>query len=107
MILRTLEESMEKAKKFENITKAAKYSNLFKGTIPEKSPEKEIEMLKKISQYVKDDQIQHSAQDDEILDYITENPDEMNSVLNIKNSVSTGLPFFKSIDYKLSEIFGV
>ena len=106
MISKTLEESMEKAKKFENLTKASKFGNLFKDIYPEKTPEKELEMLQKISDYIKTEE-KPSEEDAEILEYITENPDEIAPIFDFKNTVSTGLPFFKSIDYKLSEIFGV
>lgn len=106
MISKTLDETMEKAKKFENLTKASKFSSLFKGISVEKSAEKEFEMLQKISEYVKED-IQTPSEDAEILEYITENPDEVAPIFDFNGSVSTGLPFFKSIDYKLSEVFGV
>lgn len=106
MILKTLDESMAKAKKYENITKASKFGDLFKDIYPEKSAEKEFEMLQKISGYVKKEE-EPSIEDAEILEYITENPDEIAPIFDFKGSVSTGLPFFKSIDYKLSEVFGV
>ena len=107
MISKTLDESMEKAKKFENITKASKFGDLFKDIYPEKSTGREIEMLQKISQYVKEEPVLPTQEDEEVLEYITENPDEIAPIFDLKNTVSTGLPFFKSIDYKLSEVFGV
>ena len=107
MITKTIEESMEKAKKLENITKASKFGDLFKDIYPEKSPEKEIEMLQKISEFVKKEPQKITAEDEEVLEYITENPDETAPILDFNKNPSTGLPFFKSIDYKLSEIFGV
>lgn len=106
MISKTLDESMAKAKKFENITKASKFGDLFKDIYPEKSAEKEFEMLQKISEYVKKEE-EPSFEDAEVLEYITENPDEIAPIFDFNSSVSTGLPFFKSIDYKLSEVFGV
>ena len=106
MISKTLDESMAKAMKFENLTKASKFGDVFKGYKTEKTADKEIEMLEKISQYVKVEP-ESAIADDEVLEYITENPDEIAPVLDFKNSPSTGLPFFKSIDYKLSEIFSV
>ena len=107
MISKTLDESMAKAMKFENLTKASKFGGIFKNTVTEKSVEKEFEMLQKISPYTKENNIEISKEDAEVLEYITENPDEIAPVLDFKNSPSTGLPFFKSIDYKLSEIFSV
>ena len=41
------------------------------------------------------------------MEYITENPEKIAPVLDFSDRPSTGLPFFKSIDYKLSEVFGV
>jgi len=106
MISKTLDESMAKAMEFENLTKASKFGNLFKGAVSEKSAEKEFEMLQKISDYVKKEE-KTSFEDAEILEYITENPDEIAPIFDFNSTVSTGLPFFKSIDYKLSEVFGV
>ena len=106
MISKTLEESMAKAMKFENLTKASKFGDVFKGYKTEKSADKEIEMLEKISQYVKVEP-ESAIADDEVLEYITENPDEIVPIFDNTNHISTGLPFFKSIDYKLSEVFGV
>ena len=107
MISTTLDESMQKAMKFENLTKASKFGNLFKSVETEKTPEKEFEMLQKISEYVKEDYVQDSEQDAEVLEYITENPDDIAPIFDFNDRPATGLPFFKSIDYKLSEIFSV
>jgi len=107
MISKTLDESMEKAMKFENLTKASKFGSHYKSFIVEKTAEKEIEMLEKISEYVKNEPIKMSEEDAEVLEYITEDPDKIAPILDFKNIPSTGLPFFKSIDYKLSEIFSV
>jgi len=106
MISKTLDETMAKTMRYENLTKASKFGDVFKGYRTEKSADKEIEMLEKISQYVKVEP-ESVKQDDEVLEYITENPDEIVPIFDNTNYVSTGLPFFKSIDYKLSEIFGV
>ncbi len=106
MISKTLDESMAKAMEFENLTKASKFGGLFKGISVEKSADKEFEMLQKISQYVKTEE-ETPVEDAEILEYITENPDEVAPIFDFNSTVSTGLPFFKSIDYKLSEVFGV
>ena len=106
MISKTLDESMAKAMKFENLTKASKFGSVFKGYKTEKTINKEIEQLEKISEYVKTEP-ESAIQDDEVLKYITENPDEIVPIFDNTNYVSTGLPFFKSINYKLSEVFGV
>ena len=107
MISNSLDESMAKAKKLENITKASKFGDLFKYIYPEKSAEYEYEMLEKISEYVKKEPQKITTEDKEVLEYITENPDEIAPIFDFNQNPSTGLPFFKSIDYKLSEIFGV
>ena len=108
MLSKTLDESMEKALKYENLTKASKFSDVQRSVYSQKSQEKEIEMLQKISEYVKEEPIEKTQREDaEILEYITENPDKVVPIFDFSDRPSTGLPFFKSINYKLSEIFSV
>ena len=108
MLSKTLDESMEKAFKYENLTKASKFGDVKRNVYSQKSQEKEIEMLQKISEYVKEKPKEKAEEEDtEILEYITENPDKIAPIFDFSDRPSTGLPFFKSIDYKLSEIFSV
>ena len=108
MLSKTLDESMEKALKYENLTKASKFSDAPKSIHTQKSQEKEIEMLQKISEYVKEEPVRETEREDaEIMEYIIENPDKVAPIFDFSDRPSTGLPFFKSIDYKLSEIFSV
>lgn len=108
MISKTLDESMKKAMKYENLTKASKFADYYEKKYKENIQNSEIEMLEKLSEYVKEEpKTQTEKQDEEILEYITENPDKIAPVFDFSDKPSTGLPFFKSIDYKLSEVFGV
>ncbi|MBO6257488.1 hypothetical protein J6N69_05585 [bacterium] len=108
MISKTLDESMKKAMKYENMTKASNFANIYENINKENLKNSEIEMLQKLSEYVKNESAEQTEQQDaEIMEYITENPEKIAPVLDFSDRPSTGLPFFKSIDYKLSEVFGV
>lgn len=108
MISKTLDESMKKAMKYENMTKASNFANIYENKNKENIKNSEIEMLQKISEYVKTEPAtQTESEDSEVLEYITENPEKIAPVFDFSDRPATGLPFFKSIDYKLSEVFGV
>ncbi len=108
MLLKILDETMAKAAKYENLTRASKFGSKYFESDEKQSPEKELLMLKKISQYVKEEETEkQSLQDKEISEYIVENEEKNVKIFDLKARPYTGLPFFKSITYKLSESFGV
>ena len=86
MLSDTLNETMAKAKKYENYTKAHRFSKIKSIRKTEKSPEIEFAKLKKISENSRREEFGISEE------YSDEN--------NL-----TRLPFFKSIQNKLLEVF--
>ncbi len=103
MLSQTLDDTMAKAMKFENLTKASKFGDVYKNTKPDNSFENELLMLSKISNYTKQDSQKNT--DDEVLKYIVDNPEDNASVLEFEDSIKTGLPFFRSVEAKLDKIF--
>ena len=103
MLIKSLDNSMEKAMRFERITKATKFGNASAAEM-EKTPEKELMMLKKISQYSKEE----LYTDEENKYDITEAPKRSNfAQIAYKGNTPACLPFFRSIQFKLSEVFSV
>lgn len=98
MLSKTLEDSMTKAMKYEKMTGKPLFGrNFHSGIIQEKEPD----MVEKLAPYIKSAQEVANA-DDEVLNFIVENPDIIAPVFDFEKSESTGLPFFRSIEQKLS-----
>lgn len=107
MLLNILDETMAKAAKYEKLTKSSKFSNICGNFEKRNQQEEEILMLQKISEYVKKEETKDlSEENKEVSEYITENTDRVVKIFSLKDRPSTGLPFFRSIQYKLSESFG-
>lgn len=110
MFSNNLDNSMKKAIKYENLTKASKFGNIKNSKDNKKSVEKEILMLQKISKYVKDDYTKNiqkeSKEQKEVSEYTKQQKDAVSFCDSIKKE-SVGLPFFRSISNKLSEEFCV
>lgn len=104
MLSETLDDTMAKAMKYENLTKASKFGSVYRNTRPDNGFENELLMLTKINEYTKKE-TERNAQDEEILKYIVDNPEETSSVLDFEDSIKTGLPFFRSVEAKLDKIF--
>ena len=97
MLSNTLKNTMDKAMKYENITKASKFSNSDNVNKTEKSLEEEFLMLQKISKFVKNNNETSQIQ----------NNNTKKLKQELENIKKIELPFFKSIQYKLSEVFSV
>ena len=107
MLLETLENTMTKAKKYEQITKATKFGNVYCAPAVESENNlSEKIMRKKIDKYTKrgyrsfDSDRTEEVMNEEIDDYIVEDPQE--AVFEIAFTHSD-LPFFRSIQQKLNK----
>lgn len=100
MLSQTIDEVMSRAKRFESLTRATKFSSAFKGTdnIDEVSL-----MQKRISKYSKSNVEIECSDDYDIDSLIVEDPDEYKVEINLENDNELGLPFFKSVMAKLDE----
>lgn len=102
MLNETLEKSMEKAQRREIITKASKFSNVFKNITKDTAFQDEI-MHSKLDKYILKGADTSSAIKESLNDaanFIVENPDELQVELTF-NKEDSGLPFFKSLYNKL------
>lgn len=104
MLSKTLETSMKKAMKYENLTRASRFAKIDNTLNDEKSLEKEFLMLQKISDYVKED---IKPQNNDISDLISENICSKEQLQQETEYKSLSLPFFRSIQSKLSKEFSV
>lgn len=96
MLSKTLEQSMAKAMKFEKLTGKPLFGrSLYPDVIQKKEP------MEKLAPYIKSAQSVANA-DDEVLNFIVENPEIIAPVFELEKSEPTGLPFFRSIEQKLS-----
>lgn len=93
-----LDKTMAKAKKVERLTRATKFSNVFRGLASGNVSEKDLTEtnigcgeIEKIS--------------DKANDFIIENPDEKSFDIIFKNNSENNLPFFRSIQEKLAQIY--
>lgn len=103
MLIKSLDDSMEKARRFERITRATRFVNNGNEE-KEKNPEKEFMMLQKIAQYSKEETDIEELNSIEIVD---EQENEEVPAIMFKGNTSCSLPFFRSIQFKLSEVFSV
>lgn len=102
MLNETLDRTMAKAQQHEFLTKASKFSNVFKNITKDKNFQKEI-MHAKLDKYIQKGVDTSSAIKESLYDdsnFIVENPDEFQVELSFE-SESSGVPFFKSIYNKL------
>ena len=112
MYTQTLDDTMAKAKKVERMTKATKFSNVFKTMVTDKSFQDEIAQ-KKLSQYVKNIEDASSkiniddCSEEKVTDLIVEDPDIIPVKIEFNNIDTIGLPFFKSIQFKLNKYYSV
>ncbi len=99
MLSQTLDEIMTKAKRFEHITRATKFSSVFKTT----DEQDEQLMQKRISKYSA--KVQSNVQEEnwEVENLIVEDPDEVKFDIEFKHSEGERKPFFKAISLKLSK----
>ena len=102
MLKNTLDNTMKKAMKHENITRATRFGKNCDAD-NEKTLEKEFLMIQKISKYTKKEEKPVNA--DEIV-IIEDNINDNIPMIKYKLNYETNLPFFKPIQYKLSEVFG-
>ena len=104
MLTHSLDETMAKAQKHEQMTKATRFTNVFGDVEIENIPKQVSLMRRKIDAYSKagyrsyDKCTEQFAELEE--EYIVEDPNE--AVLNIEY-VHSDLPFFKSISAKLNK----
>ena len=103
MLKNTLDKTMEKSMKLENKTKVSRFSNL-RNINEEKSPEKELLMLQKISKYTKNQELLTIPEELEITE---DSHTDKIPMIKLKTTDCTNLPFFISVQKKLSEVFCV
>ena len=105
MLAQTLDETMAKAQKVEQITRATKFGNIFKAVVKDKISQDELVMRKKVDEYTKEGFRSFDKQIEAEKGLITEDPEEILVDINFSKSTN-GLPFFRSITSKLKEIYG-
>ena len=93
MLSKTLDQTMAKAMKLENMTRKTTFG---RGYIQNVDTAKD--MIEKLSPYVKSEK----SSEDEILKYIVEDPNIISPVFDFDKCERTGLPFFKSLSQKLN-----
>lgn len=101
MLNETLDRSMAKAQRHEILTKASKFSNLFKNITKDKSFQDEI-MHSKLDKYIQKGIDTSTAIKESLYaydEYIVENPDEFQVEVNFGQP--SDVPFFKSLYNKL------
>jgi len=97
-----VEKSMEKAKKVERLTRATKFSNVFKGMSAGLNPK---DIIKKSPEPLREpEHIQAEA--DDSYEYIVEDPNEISVDISYSSHSGLGVPFFKELQSKLGEIYG-
>ena len=99
MLSQTLDEIMTKAKRFEHITRATKYSSVFKTT----DEQDEQLMQKRISKYSTNVKLNNLEENWIAEDLIVEDPDEIKINVEFKHSEGERKPFFRAISSKLSK----
>lgn len=104
MLSKTLETSMKKAMKYENLTRASRFAKIDDTLNDEKSLEKEFLMLQKISDYVKED---IESQNNDKFDVIAESLDLEEQLTDKTEYTTRKLPFFRAIQSKLLQEFSV
>ena len=104
MLSKTLETSMKKAMKYENLTRASRFAKIDDTLNDEKSLEKEFLMLQKISDYVKED---IESQNNDISDVIVQSLDLEEQLTDETEYIPRKLPFFRAIQSKLLQEFSV
>lgn len=97
MLSRTIDQTMAKAMKFENMTRRNVFGRSY---YTNAEPQKDVDMLEKLSPYIKS--AQEVEKDDEVLKFIVENPDEIAPVFDFNKCEKTGLPFFRALGQKLN-----
>ena len=100
MLTQTIDEIMSRTKKFENLTRATKFSKVFKNNTDKQNDE--YLMQKRISRYSKKETPVEIEQDWDSEDLIVEDPDEIKIDIEFKHTEGNKKPFFKSIGAKLS-----
>jgi hypothetical protein len=99
MLSKTLDETMEKTMKFENMTRKPVFGrNYYVGDLP---VEKKPNMIEKLAPYIKPAQEMANA-DDDVLNFIVENPDNIAPIFDLRKCEKSDLPFFVSIAKKLN-----
>jgi len=99
MLSKTLDETMEKTMKFENMTRKPVFGrNYYKC---QSQSEKDFNMVEKLAPYIKPAQKVADA-DDEVLNFIVENPDNIAPIFDLRKCEKSDLPFFVSIAKKLN-----
>ncbi len=102
MLNETIDRTMAKAQQREIITRASKFSNVFKNITKDKSFQNTI-MHNKLDKYLKqgvDTSTAIKESLDDVNNYIVENPEEFQVEISFKESLSQ-MPFFRSLHEKL------
>ena len=98
MLRQILDDTMQKASKYEKMVQPSRITNVF-GDVEIEPVQQESLMQQKISKYIKKGYKNDKVSEEN--DFIVENPEE--AILNIKYT-PTNLPFFKSITSKLNKV---
>ena len=105
MLTQTLDETMAKAQKVEQVTRATRFGNVFKTVVKDKTAQDEVIMRKKIDKFTKKGFRSFDKKIEPEDNFITEDPEEI--IINVDFSKGdSGLPFFRSITEKLNKIYG-
>lgn len=108
MLAQTLDNTMAKAQKIERMTKATKFSNVFRAVVSDGDFAQSL-ANRKLSDYVqqaKSDVEQKTAEEiEDIQEFIDEDPDDVSVKLEFASD--NGLPFFRSIQMKLNKLYPI
>lgn len=97
-----LEKSMEKAKKVERLTRATKFSNVFKSMVEGANPN---DLIKKSPEPLREPE-HMQAEIDDSYEYIVEDPNEITVDISYEKHSDSDVPFFKVLQSRLGEIYG-
>ena len=99
MLSRTIDQTMAKAMKFENMTRKIKFGRSYYTNI---DPQKKPDMVEKLAPYIKSAQSVEKDSSDEVLNFIVEDPNNIAPIFDFNKCESTGLPFFRALGQKLN-----
>ena len=101
MLSKTLDQTMAKAMKYENMTRKNVFGRNYYAEFEKQ--DNDCDMLDKLAPYIKSAQeVGNHSPEDDILNFIVEDPNAVAPVFEFNRSESSGLPFFVSLAQKLN-----
>ena len=101
MLSKTLDQTMAKAMKYENMTRKTIFGRNYYAELEKQN--NDCDMLNKLAPYIKSAQsVGNPSAEDEVINFIVEDPNVVAPVFEFNRSESSGVPFFVSLAQKLN-----